>query len=50
MRIKVTVPVEIDVDAWCDEYGCDRSDVRTDVAEHIKQMVWQQLDAVGVGR
>lgn len=49
IKVRVPVTVEIDVEAWNIEYGCESAaEVRADAKRHIEDMVKQQLDALGV--
>lgn len=31
MKVKVQVTIDVDAEAWAEEYGIDKADVRTDV-------------------
>ena len=48
MKIKVTLTVDIDPEAWVANYGCEKSEVREDVKVYIAETVSGQLDLVGV--
>lgn len=50
IKVRIPVTVEIDVDAWCEEYGIpDRAaEVRADIKVHVEDLVRQQLDSLGV--
>jgi hypothetical protein len=48
MKVQVTVTVEIDPQAWADEYGTEIGSVRADVKRHAAQIVQQHFDSVGV--
>lgn len=50
MRVQVKVTLDIDVDAWMLEYGCDRDEVRRDVQQHTAESIRQHLDALGLLR
>lgn len=48
-KVRIPLTVEIDVDAWADEYGAGSiAEIREDVRRHIENMVRQQLEALGV--
>jgi hypothetical protein len=38
-KIAVRLTVTIDVDAWADEYGCDRRDVPENLRNYIRTAV-----------
>jgi hypothetical protein len=48
MKIKVIVGLDIDADAWMDEYGIERSEVRSDVIEHVGQSIRAHLSSLGL--
>jgi hypothetical protein len=48
MKVQVTVTVEIDPQAWADEYGSEIGNVRADVKRYAAQIVQQHFDSVGV--
>lgn len=49
LKVRIPITVEIDIEAWSDEYGCNSTaEVRADIKAHITDMVGQQLDALGV--
>lgn len=50
MRIRVTVSVDVDDQAWADEYGMDRRDVRDDVRRYITKAIDSQLSDLGLGQ
>lgn len=35
MKIAVTVVIEVDAEAWADEYGIDKADVRDDIKQYV---------------
>ncbi len=39
MKVRVTVTVEIDPDAWMQTYGVERDEVRRDVREYVEGSV-----------
>jgi hypothetical protein len=39
-RIALRVILEIDVDAWVDEYGCEKAEVPTNVRSYIKSALY----------
>lgn len=41
MKVRVSFTVDIDADAWADEFGCDRADVRRDVQDYFSNQGWQ---------
>lgn len=49
LKVNIPLSVEIDIDAWIEEYGTNSAaEIRGDVKEHIRQMVLGQLDSLGV--
>jgi hypothetical protein len=49
IKVRIPITVEIDVDAWYDEYGCSSvAEVREDAKLHIEDTVRQHLDSLGV--
>lgn len=50
MKVRVTATVEIDAQAWAEEYGIDPADVRKDVQAHLADSLQQHVDSLGVGR
>lgn len=49
MRITVTVKVDVDPEAWMQNYGVDRGEVREDVKRYVEDLARQQIVAVGCG-
>lgn len=35
MKVRVTLVVDVDQEAWCEEYGTERSNVREDVKSYV---------------
>lgn len=49
LKVRIPLTVEIDVDAWADEYGAgSTTEIRADIKAHIENMVRAQLDSLGV--
>ena len=48
MKVKIEFSVDIDVDAWCENYGMRKKDVRDDVKEYVQYGALEQLAHVGV--
>jgi hypothetical protein len=49
LKVRIPVAVEIDIDAWVEEYGAGSvAEIRSDIKTHIQNMVRSQLDALGV--
>lgn len=49
MKVRIPLTVEIDVDAWTDEYGANSTtEIRADIKRHIENMVQAQLESLGV--
>ena len=48
MKVKVSVTVDVDVEAWMREYGLMRGDVRADVIEVVHQTVHEHLASLGL--
>ena len=50
VKVRVTLDLPIDADAWAKEYGTDpwAASVRADVREHIRQSVWSHLESLGL--
>lgn len=48
MKVRVTVTVDVDPEAWIAEYGVERAEVRADVARHVAATVDAHLGALGV--
>ena len=48
-KVRIPLTVDIDVDAWVEEYGAgSMAEIREDVRRHIENMVRAQLDSLGV--
>ena len=50
MKVAVQVTVDIDVDAYCTEYGLDRDEVRETVRLHVRNDVTEHLRGLGLLR
>lgn len=48
MKIRIAVTLDIDPDAWVTEFGVEREDVRADVQEYFKNIVYGQAASVSV--
>lgn len=49
LKVRIPLTVEIDVDAWADEYGAGtNTEIRADIKRHVENTVRAQLDALGV--
>lgn len=48
MKIRVSFAVDVDPDAWIQEYGTARTDIRRDVQRHLEQDARAQLDSLGL--
>jgi hypothetical protein len=48
MRVRVAFTVDVAPDAWADEYGVERSEVRADVIRYVENSVRAHLDALGL--
>ena len=49
MKVRVTVTVEIDPQAWALNYGIPLSEVRDDVKDSVAYTAQAHLDDIGVG-
>ena len=47
MRVKVTVTVDIDPDAWSLEHGIPRAEVAADAREYLARIVRQHVADLG---
>lgn len=47
-KVRVAVVVEVDVDAWMNEYGVDRADVPADVRRYVQDGITAHLDSLGL--
>lgn len=47
-KIKIEFTVDIDVDAWLDNYGTDPKDLINDVKTYAKVFMYEQFHQVGV--
>lgn len=43
MKVRISFAVEVDPDAWAEEYDIDKGQVRDDVREYVKNMALQHL-------
>lgn len=41
MKVQIKLTVDVDVAAWCVEYGCERSEVREDVKTYLVDQIRQ---------
>lgn len=50
MKVRVSFTVDIDAEAWADEYGTERDSAptRADVQRHVQNMTMAQLDSLGL--
>jgi len=50
MKVRISFTVDIDPQAWADEYGTERDGAPThgDVQRHVESMVTAQLDSLGL--
>ena len=51
--IKITIPaqtVEVDVEAWANEFGVDAKDVRDDVKAYFRTWCEEQVALLGLGK
>lgn len=49
IKVRIPVTVEIDMDAWCTDYGTETAaEVREDVKSHVTNTIQQHLDSLGV--
>jgi hypothetical protein len=38
MKVKVSYTIDIDADAWANEFGLDKSEVRADVQQYLARI------------
>lgn len=50
MKIRIAMTLDVDVEAWADEFGIDTTDVRADVARWAENGLRAQLAEQGLGR
>lgn len=51
MKIRATVTLDIDTDAWALEYGIDKSEVRADVLSHLFHTTFEHyVNGLGVAK
>lgn len=48
MKVKVTVTLDVDADAWAREFYLDREDVREDVQIYFADTCHEQLASLGL--
>ncbi|MCA2247567.1 hypothetical protein JF729_07120 [Mycobacterium intracellulare] len=48
MKVRVSFTINVDPDAWMQEYGADRSDIRHDVQRHLEHDARAQLNSLGL--
>lgn len=50
MKVRMTVTVEVDRDAWSDEYNCHPDEVREDVRRYFETQVFaaEAVEAAGL--
>tara|TARA_Y100000361_G_scaffold31462_1_gene26330 strand:+ start:293 stop:529 length:237 start_codon:yes stop_codon:yes gene_type:complete len=48
MKIKIEFTVDVDPEAWELNYGTGRNEIRNDVKGYVENIVFGQLDVVGV--
>jgi hypothetical protein len=48
MKIKLSETVNIDPQAWADEYGIELADVRADVRVYFARWYQEQIDSLGL--
>ena len=48
MKVKIEFTVDINLPAWCENYGIDPNEVRNDVKQYVQYGAIEQLDSVGV--
>jgi hypothetical protein len=41
IKVRLTVTVEVDVDEWMAEFGCERDEIRADVRDYFANQVGQ---------
>lgn len=44
MKVRVNVTVELDAEAWAEEYGIDESEVRKDFQEYAENVIRNLAD------
>ncbi|MFD7164908.1 hypothetical protein [Streptomyces violascens] len=40
MKVRITITLDVDAEAWAHEYGLDRRDVREDVKDYVGHHVF----------
>lgn len=50
MKVRVTVTLAVDPDAYADEYGVGHGDIRADLQQHAQAAMAAHFDAIGVLR
>jgi len=48
MKIKVTITVEVNQEAWAKTYGIEKQEVRKDVSEWAKVFVAEAVENMGL--
>jgi len=48
MKVKIEFTIDVDADAWAEEYGIDRSGVREDVKDKLKTDAVMQTADLGL--
>jgi hypothetical protein len=48
MKVRVTITLDIDPDAWALEYGCDVDEVREDVRAYVTNSTYANLAGLGL--
>jgi hypothetical protein len=50
VKIRVTVILDVDPEAWSEEYSVDRKNVRRDVVEYVKDSIYAHFQGAGMLR
>jgi len=48
MKVKISLMVDIDPQAWTENYGVEGAEIRPDVQQYARTTILDQLESVGV--
>ena len=48
MKVRIALTLDINADAWMAEYGTPKTEIRTDVRDHVTQSVLSHFEELGV--
>lgn len=48
MKVRIDFTIDINPNAWIDEYGTEPSEIRSDVQRHVQNSSVAQLESLGM--